>query len=207
MTTTERSYYEQRAQEYDDWYLGTGLFAKRERPGWHEEVERVASIVSSIRARRFLDVACGTGFLTQHLRGEVTALDQSEGMLRIAKDRLPRGHVVRGDALQLPFASAAFDCLVTGHFYGHLRDHDRAQFLAEAHRVATQLVIIDAALREDVEAELMQERVLNDGTRHQVFKRFFTPDRLAAELGEGTLLHSGRWFVVYSHALQATASK
>ena len=30
---------------------------------------------------RTLDVACGTGFLTRHLRGELTALDQSEAML------------------------------------------------------------------------------------------------------------------------------
>jgi hypothetical protein len=39
MNTEERAYYERRAPEYDDFYLGTGLYAARERPGWHEEVK------------------------------------------------------------------------------------------------------------------------------------------------------------------------
>ena len=28
-----REYYDRRAPEYDDWYLGRGLFAERDRPG------------------------------------------------------------------------------------------------------------------------------------------------------------------------------
>ena len=52
------------------------------------------------------------------------------------------------------------------------------------------------ARREDVPPEEHQQRVLNDGSRHTVYKRFFAPDELAAELGEAaTVLHSGRWFV------------
>jgi demethylmenaquinone methyltransferase/2-methoxy-6-polyprenyl-1,4-benzoquinol methylase len=34
-------YYDQRAGEYDDWYLGKGLFAERDRPGWDAEVNWV----------------------------------------------------------------------------------------------------------------------------------------------------------------------
>ena len=37
--------------------------------------------------------------------------------------------------------------------------------------------------------------MLNDGTRWQVFKRFFTPEGLQGELGRGRVLHAGRWFV------------
>jgi ubiquinone/menaquinone biosynthesis C-methylase UbiE len=33
-------------------------------------------------------VACGTGFLTRHLRGEVIAIDQSPSMAAIATARL-----------------------------------------------------------------------------------------------------------------------
>ena len=33
----ERRYYDLRAPEYDDWYLGDGPFADRDRPGWDEE--------------------------------------------------------------------------------------------------------------------------------------------------------------------------
>ena len=40
-----------------------------------------------------------------------------------------------------------------------------------------------------------EERCLNDGSRWQVFKRFFDPGALADELA-GEPLHAGRWFVV-----------
>ena len=52
------------------------------------------------------------------------------------------------------------------------------------------------ALRDGVDAEEMQERRLKDGSRHQVYKRYFEPGALAAELGGGETLHAGTWFVV-----------
>src|SRR5580700_3699400 len=99
MTEAERIYYDRRAAEYDDWYLGTGLFAARVRPGWHAEVDALRTCIQSLSIRSVLDVACGTGFLTQHLAGRVVALDQSLAMLRIARGRVPGGCVLQGDAL------------------------------------------------------------------------------------------------------------
>jgi ubiquinone/menaquinone biosynthesis C-methylase UbiE len=191
-----RDYYEQRAAEYDDWWLGRGIFAGRERPGWHEDVARVVRAVDALPPARVLDVACGTGFITRHLRGDVTGLDQSATMVGIAASRLPGGRAVQGDAVPLPFADEAFDRVFTGHFYGHLLDDERERFLAEARRVAGELVVLDSALRDDVEPEEWQERKLNDGSRHRVYKRFFTPDGLLDELGGGRVLHAGRWFVM-----------
>ena len=100
-----------------------------------------------------------------------------------------------GDALDLPFADGAFDRVFTGHFYGHLPPPERAAFLAQARRLAPELVVVDSALRDGVLPEQWQERVLNDGSRHQVFKRFLTADQLAAEIG-GEVLMAGAWFVV-----------
>jgi ubiquinone/menaquinone biosynthesis C-methylase UbiE len=191
-----RVYYEQRAAEYDDWWLGRGIFAARERPGWEEEVAAVVRAVEALPPARVLDVACGTGFITRHLRGAVTGLDQSEAMVRIAAERLPGGRVVQGDAVPLPFADGGFDRVFTGSFYGHLLADERERFLAEARRVAGELVVLDAALRADGAPEEWQERKLNDGSRHRVYKRFFTPDGLLAELGGGRVLHAGRWFVM-----------
>jgi ubiquinone/menaquinone biosynthesis C-methylase UbiE len=191
-----REYYEQRAAEYDDWWLGHGVFAGRERPGWDDEVAAVLEVVRGLDPARVLDVACGTGFVTRHLRGEVVGLDQSETMVRIAASRLPHGRAVRGDAVPLPFADGEFDRVFTGSFYGHLLGGERERFLAEARRVAPELVVLDAALGEDGVPEEWQERKLNDGSRHRVYKRFFTPDGLAGELGGGRVLHAGRWFVM-----------
>jgi demethylmenaquinone methyltransferase/2-methoxy-6-polyprenyl-1,4-benzoquinol methylase len=190
-----KAYYEKRAREYDDWYLGTGLFAERNRPGWAEELARLVAAIAALPAARTLDVACGTGFLTRHLAGELTLLDQSEAMLEIASERVPGAEVVRSDAPPLPFADGAFERVFTGHFYGHLDAGQRELFVAEARRVADELVVVDSALRDEVEPEEWQERVLSDGSRHEVYKRYFTAEGLAAELGGGDVVHAGRWFV------------
>jgi demethylmenaquinone methyltransferase/2-methoxy-6-polyprenyl-1,4-benzoquinol methylase len=195
MTVPEQLYYDRRAAEYDDFYLGTGLFAQRVRPGWAEELEILKTVLASLRFDTVLDVACGTGFLTENLRGRVTGLDQSASMLGVARSRMPRACFVRGDALALPFRSQQFDCLLTGHFYGHLDEPARRLFLAEARRVSKSLLVVDAAQREDVPPEEYQDRLLNDGSRHLVYKRYFKPERLIAEIGAGRTLHAGRWFV------------
>lgn len=191
-----REYYDRRADEYDDWYQGTGLHAARERPGWDEELAQLERTVASLPPTRVLDVACGTGFLTRHLSGEVVGLDQSARMLAVARAQVPGATFVEGDGLELPFPDGAFERIFTGHFYGHLAGEERDRFLAEAGRVAEELVVVDAALRDEVDAEEWQERILKDGSRHQVYKRYFTGEGLAEELGGGVVLLAGRWFVV-----------
>ena len=125
----------------------------------------------------------------------MVALDQSEAMVAATSERLPDVRVVQGDAVPLPFRDGEFERVFTGHFYGHLLAGERERFLEEARRVGAELVVVDSARREDVPAEEHQQRVLNDGSRHTVYKRFFEPDELVAELGGGTVLHAGRWFV------------
>jgi demethylmenaquinone methyltransferase/2-methoxy-6-polyprenyl-1,4-benzoquinol methylase len=190
-----REYYDRRAREYDDWYRGRGLFAERDRPGWDDEVAQIVELVAALPAVRTLDVACGTGFLTRHLRGDVVALDQSESMLEVARPNAPRATFVQGDALALPVPNESFERVFTAHFYGHLDEQERARFLAEAHRVARELVVVDSSRESSEQDEAHQERVLNDGSRWQVYKRWFTSEALAAELGGGETLFAGRWFV------------
>ena len=194
MRAEERRYYDRRAREYDDWYLARGLYADLDRPGWEGETQRLEDFVAGLPPGRILDAACGTAFLTRHLRGEVTGVDQSEEMLAVARSRCPGATFVRADALALPFDDGAFDLLFTAHFYGHLDEPGRARFLAEARRVAARLVVVDSAVRPGVDAEGFQERTLSDGTRHTVYKRYFTAEALAEEIGGRPAL-SGRWFV------------
>lgn len=188
-------YYERRSAEYDDWYLGSGLFSDRDRSGWDEDVHALVGMVASLPAARTVDVACGTGFLTQHLRGKVVGVDASAGMLSASRSRHARP-LVRGDAFTLPFGDASFDRVFTGHFYGHLVPGQRGRFLVESRRVASELVVVDAKIHPGVRPEQTQERVLKDGSSHRVFKRYFTAEQLANELGGGRVLFDGRWFVV-----------
>ena len=146
-----KAYYDARAPEYDEWYRGLGRFDELDRPQWDEDVRQLERTVAELPPVRTLDVACGTGFLTRHLRGDVVGLDQSARMLEVAREQAPNAELVQGDAFDLPFDDDSFDRVFTGHFYGHLDEDQRARFLGEARRVAPELVVVDSALRDDVE--------------------------------------------------------
>ncbi len=188
------AYYDWRAPEYDDFWKQQRRYSATP-PGWFEERDAVLQVVASLPPRKTLDVACGTGFVTRRLRGEVTGLDHSPRMLAIARRQAPGVTFIQGSGLTLPFADGWFERVFASHFYGHLEDHERDRFLAEARRVASELVILDAALHQGAERAKWQERELIDGTQWVVYKRFFSEQGLLSELGGGETLFSGTWFI------------
>ena len=190
-----KAYYHARAREYDDWWLGRNLYAAKHRPGWDDDRTELESWIGGLPAARTLDVACGTGFMTRHLRGEVTGLDQSDAMLEVAAGQVPEATFVQGDALDLPFEDGAFDRLFTSYFYCHLEEDDRERFLREARRVARELVIVGSRAQPGEELTRWDTRTLQDGSEWQVYKRVFVPADLAAELG-GRVLHESCYFVM-----------
>jgi demethylmenaquinone methyltransferase/2-methoxy-6-polyprenyl-1,4-benzoquinol methylase len=76
--------------------------------------------------QRILDVATGTGMVARAVaaRGaEVTAIDQSEAMLAVARARNPAGvTLVRGEAEDLPFDTASFDALTFTYLLRYVDD-------------------------------------------------------------------------------------
>ena len=192
-----KQYYDLRAPGYDDWYLGLGRYVgTRDEEAWRAELASLVELITALPPVRTLDVACGTGFLTRHLAGDVVGLDASPAMLEQARRQAPNAELLLGDALALPFADDAFDRVFTGHFYGHLDREERRTFLSEARRVAPELVVVDAAVRPNHDQEEIQHRLLDDGSEWPILKRYFAPDGLAEELGGGDTLFAGDWFVV-----------
>jgi demethylmenaquinone methyltransferase/2-methoxy-6-polyprenyl-1,4-benzoquinol methylase len=190
-----KAYYDRRAPDYDDWWLGRGLYAGRERPGWEDELRRLEGVIRDLPPLKTLDVACGTGFLTRHLRGHVVGLDASERMLDVARAQAPAARFEQGDALSLPFEANAFDRVFTSYFYCHLEEKERERFLTEARRVAPELVVVASIRGKGDAGERWEERRLKDGSRWNVYKRVFAGPDLAEEL-DGEILFEGRWFVV-----------
>ncbi len=194
-----RAYYERRAAEYDDAYLGTGAYSGRHWPGFAEELDEARILLEKLPPTTVLDVGCGTGFLTRHLRGKVVGLDQSESALEIARKRAPGAAFVRGNALELPFSNGSFGRVFAGNFYGVLLPPDRSAFLAEARRVGRELVIFETSLAAKREyGEGFQERTLSDGSRHRIYRKYFSARELARELGESKVLFAGEHFVLVS---------
>ncbi len=184
-----KQYYDRLAPDYDR------SAASREEAA--EDLPGLLRAISLLPQAKVLDVACGTGFLTPHLGAEVTGLDQSEAMLEVARERAPRADFVRGDALQMPFADSSFARIFSSFFYGLLPLPDRGRFLAEARRVADELVLIEPTpeWEPDARTEGWERRVLPDGSRYEIYRRYFTAEALAGEL-EGRILFAGRWVVM-----------
>lgn len=193
-------YYERRAGEYDEWYVGEGLFARRVRPGWHGELDRLCEVLTALEPATTLDVACGTAFLSRHLAGRVLGLDRSPAMVGIARGRIDAAVVA--DALSVPIGDAAVERVFAAHFYGHLPPGERTRFFAEVRRAARELVVVDSAHRPEMPPEAWQERVLNDGSRHRIFKRYLSAAQLADEIG-GSVIFEGVWFVAARAALHS----
>ncbi len=184
-----KRYYDRLAPDYDR------NAASREEAA--EDLPGLLRAISLLPPARVLDVACGSGSLTAHLGAEVTGLDQSEAMLEVARERAPRADFVRGDALQMPFADRSFDRVFSSFFYGLLPLPDRECFLAEALRVADELVLVEPTpeWEPDGRTEGWEQRVLPDGSRYEIYRRYFTAESLAGEI-DGRTLFAGRWVVM-----------
>jgi ubiquinone/menaquinone biosynthesis C-methylase UbiE len=118
-------------------------------------------------------------------------------MIEIARRRVPEATFVVGDALELPFDDLFFERVFSSNVCRLLRDPERARFLSEARRVAREVVIGEPTSRFSPgrRAEGFEERVLSDGSRHEIYRRYFEAEGLAKELG-GQVLFTGEWFSV-----------
>ena len=101
---------------------------------------------------RILDVACGTGRLSEYFATRAktyTGLDASAAMIEQAKrDHVSAGTWVRGDAFRLPFPSNTFDAVVSTRFLRHLDAKGRTAVFKELARVSRGLVIVELLIGE-----------------------------------------------------------
>jgi ubiquinone/menaquinone biosynthesis C-methylase UbiE len=181
-----KEYYDRRAPEYD----ATTYELMQADPAAATDEAALTAFVESLPAR-VLDVGCGTGWLTRLLRGRVVGVDWSESMLAIAGTRRPDAVFVLAEVPPLPFPSDSFDRVFSSHVYSHVADEAvRKHFVAEAFRVARELVLVEQAPVPGRPAESWETRPLSDGSEHQVFKRYLTAAALADEIGGEIVLDS-----------------
>ncbi|MBI5876405.1 MAG: class I SAM-dependent methyltransferase [Chloroflexi bacterium] len=205
-----QAYYDDRAGEYDDWYLHVGMYddpPHNER--WQVEVGIMTGWVQAFAHGRLLEIASGTGWWTRRLarRAQVTTLDYSPAMIGVLRARLAaegaRADVSRGDAYRLPFRSGGFNACFFGFWLSHVPSPLLDGFFAEVARViqpgGAVLIVDSKPFRGEAPGvELKQERILNDGSRHAIVKVYHTPETLAGLLsryGDGVdTWSSGSYF-------------
>lgn len=109
----------------------------------HGELQRevageVLRFLNGCDPKRVLDVGCGTGFLTQGLRGlfpcaEIVVCDLSHRMVVITKGKVKDIHPTTGDCECLPYREGSFEMVVSSLTYQWAIDIEDALF--EAFRV------------------------------------------------------------------------
>ncbi len=101
----------------------------------------IASRITKKNIQKILEIACGTGRVTKHIRkaistsAELIATDLNPGMLKVASEVL-RGMNVEfrvADAQALPFNDESFDCIVCQ--FGFMFVPDKRGAFREAFRV------------------------------------------------------------------------
>ena len=105
--------------------------------GYKNVLGTIYSGVRAANARRVLDIGCGTAVLTSRLYADgldVTAADFSDRMLEIAREKMPKAHLVRADISQgfpAVLAKEKFDAILSTYALHHLTDEQKVPFLLE----------------------------------------------------------------------------
>lgn len=160
-----------------------------------------------------IDVGCGAGrhaFEAYRRGADVVAFDQNEAELRDVDTLLramgetgeaPTGasaKVVRGDALNLPYADGTFDCVIASEILEHIPEDDAA--IAELIRVlkvgGTLAVSVPRWLPEQVCWLLSKEYHSNEGGHVRIYRASVLRDKIASGGMELTHTH-------HAHALHS----
>jgi demethylmenaquinone methyltransferase/2-methoxy-6-polyprenyl-1,4-benzoquinol methylase len=182
MTAAMPQYYAARAGEYER------IYARPERQADLRRLE--VEIPAYLRGRKVLEVACGTGYWTQHIApvaSFVLATDLAGETLEVARSkRLPEARVrfAVADAFDLPVAAGPFDGAFAGCWWSHLRRGECRPFLESLRRClapGATVVLMDNTYVEgsstpvsriDAEGNTYQQRRLDNGETHEVTKNF-----------------------------------
>ena len=191
-----QAYYGLRAGYYDAVY---------ERPERAADIALLRQLLMGrLTGRRVLEVACGTGYWTQHVAPVSAALvttDATPEPLDLARQRphAERARFAIADAYQLDAGLGRFDAAFAGLWLSHVPLGRRAQF--ELLFDNSQVQLRDFPIVErDAEGNTFQQRVLRDGSVHRVLKNFPGQDELVALVaGIGTepryrMLENFWWF-------------
>ncbi len=190
---TLKAYYAARAREYDR------IYAKPERQADLRILEE--KIPAYLSGRNALEVACGTGYWTQHIARtarRILATDLTEETLAVARSKnLPIAKVrfAIADAFNLPDTEGPFDGAYAGFWWSHLRHSECRPFMASLRRcLAPGAVVIlmdnryvsgssTPIARTDKDGNTWQERKLANGEPHEVLKNFPTKAQLIEQTG------------------------
>ena len=187
-------YYRRRAEEFEAVY-------HRAVPTRRAEIKLlIQAAQETLRGRRVLEVACGTGYWTQFVSEsarEITATDSVEEVLNVARRKTyhcPVGFHLE-DAYTLSYEAEEFDGGLANFWFSHIPRHRIDRFIAGFHRTMrpqSSVFLADNVLAPDVGGELIsragdentyRRRTLRDCSEHVIIKNYFSAEDLIAIFG------------------------
>ena len=211
-------YYEARADEYDDWYLRRGRYARGavHDAAWNTELDMAGRWLDGLPiGGEIVELAAGTGWWSPLLasKGQLSIYDAAPATLEKARDRLVahglRAHLHVRDAWAEP--DRAVDAVVTGFWLSHVPRERLPAFLALVRRwlkPGGRFAFINSlpdpqssAADHPTPADDVSLRRLADGREFTIVKVYYRPDDLAAALLEAgfaaaDVTTSGQFFVL-----------
>ncbi len=188
-----QDYYARRAAYYER------VYAKPERQADLRAME--AWLPSQFEGRRVLEVACGTGWWTPHGSArckEWWATDINPQTMAVAQNKtLPASvRFATVDAYSLAeLGNYTFDAAFAGCWWSHVPLSHLSSWLDTLHarlESGARVVMLDNSYvqtsnlpitRRDEDGNTYQNRVLDDGSVHEVLKNFPTREQAFAALG------------------------
>jgi 2-polyprenyl-3-methyl-5-hydroxy-6-metoxy-1,4-benzoquinol methylase len=190
-------YYDQRAEEYDE------IYTPRDVTHGHELGDVGRALRETLRDRRVLEIACGTGYWTAaaaQVAREVVATDASLPMLVIARQKVlpPNVRLLQANAYDLASAGEGFDGALAMFWLSHVPRRHLGDFLGALHgRLGPGARVFFAdnvhvpgvggdLTAPDANGDTFKMRALADGSRHRILKNYFSDEELRALLGPPT---------------------
>lgn len=92
------------------------------------EMPTMLKMLGNVKGRKVLDLGCGPGIYAKILsdRGaKVKGIDNSDELVKIAKEEAPKAEIVVGDAEKLPYKNGEFDIVMSALVLGHFKSWDK----------------------------------------------------------------------------------
>lgn len=192
-----KSYYDERANEYDKVYLN---------PEEQEDLAEATGILQNVfSSKTVLEFACGTGYWTERIgktAKSVHATDVNKSVIKIAQERRRLDNVTYEVADMYDFESEKrFEGFFGGFIWSHIKLQDLDRFvenLKKLIRPKGNVVFIDSnplrdtchdlkrVIKTDDIGNTYQKRKIENGNEYLVLKNFPTNDFLQEKLSKIT---------------------
>ena len=219
----QKTYYRQRAGEYDQWFLRTGRYDRGDKNNsdWFNEINTVKNDLSDLSPLgETLEFAAGTGLWTSVLKQsatQISALDFSPEVLELNSAKNGSSNITYTSADIFSWVpDKKYDFVFFSFWLSHVPEEKFDLFWELIHTCLKpngRWYFIDSRLEDfssaidhsvDLNSDVVT-RKLNNGGEFDIIKRFYEPETLSSRLqnlGWNTRISTTPRFFIYGSGMR-----